>query len=258
MSKCLDVITSDYLAGIERIVITSKKAAVSTMQDQARLLFVEVAKVTPPNGGAAGRTLQGAQAEKAGRLAIVRDYHAIYGMPGRAYSDLQDKDQNAADAFWACVKNDRLPAAETIVKNTLGKSFVPFDGGKSARGFLGKKRNKNAVFYISNPAALNAHVAELQKHVWYLASGWRDALTALRAAIPYGVGKQNGPGQLLTTINDKLIEIKMINGVPYARAVKNLQSRIAFAMQVRTDALQRRFDSFLKSQGPKDGFKITT
>lgn len=258
MAKNIECITADFDAALLRFMSTSKKAAAQVMNDQARLLFVEVAKVTPPNGGASGATLTGVEAEKAGRLAIVRDYHQIYGMPGRAYSDLQDAaGPSVADSFWACLKSERYTAAESIVKNNLGKSFVPFDGGKAARGFLGKKKQRKPLFYISNPDALQAHVAELQKHVWFLASGWRDALTALHAKIPYGVNKQSGPGSLSVVITDQKIEIVMSNDVRFAGNVKDLRNRVAFAMQVRTGVLQRRWDEYIKLLGPKDGFKVS-
>ena len=49
----------------------------------------------------------------------------------------------------------------------------------------------------------------------------------------------------------------MSNEVRFAGSVKDLRSRVAFAMQVRTGVLQRRWDEYIKRLGPKDGFKIS-
>jgi len=235
-----------FSAALARFVATSKKSSIELMRQQARLLFVEVANVTPPAGGKTGATLKGKAAEKAGQLAIVRDYHQLYGMPGRAYGDIQAKSQRAADAFWSHHKQGRDRQAGQIVKSVLGKSFVPFDGGKAARGFLGKKRRKEALFYISNPAALQEHVRTLQEHVWFLASGWGHALRQLGARLPYGIDKHAAaPGFLRVSITEQAIEIAMVNDVRYARQIKQFQAQIAFAMKVREGALTRRYEAWL-------------
>ena len=252
----LTIDSSTFDAALLRLISTSKKSAVEVMRQQARLLFVEVAKVTPPAGGASGNTLQGKAAEQAGKLSIVRDLHQVYGMPGRAHSDiLAAAGPRRAAAFWACYKENRMADAALIVKADLNKSFVPFDGGKSARGFLGKKRKKEALFYISNPEALNSHIEQLQQHVWYLASGWSSALRALGAKLPYGVGKHSGPGLLKVETNDQRIVITMTNEVSYARQIKNLQSQINFAMKVRTGVLERQWQEWMKRLARESGFK---
>lgn len=240
---------------LARLASTSKRTGLEVMKQQARLLFVEVAKVTPPNGGAAGRTLQGREAEKAGKLAITRDLHQIYGLPGRAFSDIQDRDVAAADAFWSAYKGGRMDAAGKIVRKQLGKSFVPFDGGKAGRSLAHKKRKKEALFYISNPASLAFHIQELQQHVWYLASGWSDALQALGARAPYGVNMHDAPGRLRIVATDDRIEITMINDVRYAREIKGLRDRISFAMKVRVGALDRAWNDWLKRLARDSGFK---
>jgi hypothetical protein len=250
-----EVDAAAHLAAVSRLASTSKRAAVDVLKAEARFLFVEVAKVTPPAGGKKGNTLKGKDAENAGKLAIVRDMHVIYGMPGRAFSDLQDVSQRAAGAFWGAYKRGDERVAGKIIKSTLGKSFVPFDGGKAARGMLGKRRSNKALFYITNPAELRAHIAELQSRVWYLANGWREALQALKARLPYGIGKQNAPGRLSVEVSAARIEIKMSNDVRYARQLPKLRQQIAFAMRVRTGVLQRRWDDWMKTLARENGMK---
>lgn len=247
--------SAPFDAALQRLLSTSKKSAVEVLKQQAKLLFVEVAKVTPPAGGKSGNTLSGRAAEQAGQLAIVRDLHQVYGMPGRAYSDLQDVSQGAAGAFWSAHKEGRSEDAGQIVRSHLGKSFVPFDGGKMGKGFRGKKRGQKAVFYISNPEALQDHISTLQSHVWFLASGWSQALRALGAKLPYGVGKHQGPGLLKVEITEQRLGITMKNDVRYARQIKGLQSQINFALKVRAGKLDRQWEDWMKRLGKQSGFR---
>lgn len=266
MSSGITITNSDFDHALARLLSTSKRAAVEVVKQQARLLFVEVAKVTPPAGGKKGNTLQGRDAEKAGKLAITRDMHMTYGSPGLAYNDLVSKTgKNRADAFWSAYKNNRLLAAESIIQADLNKSFTLFDGGKANKGMRGKKRKKEPLFYIRNPDAMSYYIEELQQNVWYLASGWADPLKALGVKrLPYGVGKKSGPGLLKVEINDQRIVITMTNKVKYAGKIRSdkgesqgLEPQIRFAMKVRTGDLQRAFDKYLKDLESGRGFKIS-
>lgn len=247
-----------FSAALARLASSSKRAAVDVMKQQAKLLFVEVAKVTPPNGGKSGNTLQGRQAEKAGKLAIVRDYYQIYGTPSTAYQDLRKATgQDRADAFWSALRNNRPDSANQILRTDLGRSFSPFDNGRAARRFRGKQRKKEALFYVENPDEIEAAIKAAQSHVWYLAGGWKDALLALGAKLPYGIAKGGGPGILRVIANDKEIDIRMINKTSYARQIKGLQAQIDFAMKVRTGSLQRQWDDYLKKLARQNGLRAS-
>lgn len=250
--------TEAFSAALTRLAGSSKKAAIDVMKQQAKLLFVEVAKVTPPNGGKSGNTLQGKQAEKAGKLAVLRDYRQIYGTPSTAYDDLKKATgQVRADAFWAALKNNRSDSANQILRSDLGKSFSPFDGGKAARRFRGKQRKKEVLFYVDSADDMESAITAAQSHVWHLAGGWKDALQLLGAKLPYGIAKGGGPGLLRVIANDKEIDIRMINKTGYAREVKGLQSQINFAMKVRTGSLQRQWDDYLRKIAREAGLSAS-
>jgi len=253
--------SSSFDAALQRLASTSKKSAIDVMRQQARLLFVEVAKITPPGGGKAGETQYGKSAEKVGKLAINRDVHQVYGTPRRAFEDLKATNPSEAGAFWSAYKEGRTAAAAAIVKRELGKSFAPFDGGKVSRSmlgkYIGKDRRKKVIFYITDPANLDAYIKNIQTHVWWLASGWSEALKALGAKLPYGVGKHQSPGQLKVTVTDQMIDITMTNDVRYARQIKNLQSQIDFAMKVRRGSLDRQWQDWMNRLARTSGFRAS-
>lgn len=257
--------TARFDAAVARLVMTSKKTSVEALTQQGRLLFVEVAKVTPPAGGAKGNTLQGKAAEMAGKVAVARDIHAAYGTPGQAFSDLLSKaGKGPAGAFWDAHKHGRDAEAAAIVRLHLKKSYSPFDGGKAAESMRGRWRKsggqqrRDPLYYLRDPAPMHAYVREEQSHVWYLSSGWYQPLKALGAkGIPYGVNKHSAPGFLEVNITETSIEIKMINYVGYASRIKGLKAQIQFAMKVRTGRLDRAWAENLKRKSGGSGFKIT-
>lgn len=254
--------SAPFEAAIVRLAMTSKKAAAAVMKDQARLLFVEVAKITPPySGGVTGR-----QAEKQGRTAVARDIYGLYGTRSDAYSAIAASNVPAANAFWSQLGQGNTDLASSILRDVTGKSLSPFDGGalheRSKGGSRRRTRRANAatrnarsfVFFVSNAEALAAYVNEKQAHVWWLASGWADPLRAIGSKVPDGVGKLAAPGKLKVTITDQRIEITMSNQVSYGRGVRDIQRRIDFAMNKRVGALDRRWESYLNRAAKDAGF----
>lgn len=243
MSDGITISSARFDAAIVRLLTTSKRAAVDVMKQQAKLLFVEVAKVTPPNHD----STTGKAAERNAMAKLNADQHAIYGTPNRAYDDLKAKNAGAAAGFWQHYKSGDISDAAVIVRKELGKSFTQFDGGKVGHSFLGKRKRskREVVFYLTNPASLDLHIQELRQHIWWLASGWAPALRALGAKLPYGVGKLTSPGTLHVIVNAQRIEITMINHVRFGPQVKDIQRRIDFAMKVRVGALDRMWKTYL-------------
>lgn len=255
----LNLNNAAFDAAVLRFARTSKKAATEVMKDQAKLLFVEVAKVTPPYGGDAST---GRKAEAQGKGAVERGIRSIYGTPNDAYEVLNDISPGAANSFWFFHKNGDDSMASKLLRDKTGKGLVQFDGGtlhnRFGRGSRRRNRAKRYVTaFVSSAQELNDYIEEQQAHVWWLASGWADALTALGAKLPYGVGKLNAPGRLQIEANDQRIVITMTNEVGYARQVRDIERRINFAMKKRVGALDRRWESYLNRAAKDAGFTST-
>lgn len=233
---------------LARLASTSKRAAVDIVKQEFGLMLTEVAKYTPP----AGAGVTGKKAEAQGRAAVAADIYATYGTPGDAYDAIARAGGPAgrADAFWSLHKAGQRSDAASIVRSATGKSFSRFDGGTAhRRQRIGVRRRRRAdpLYFVSDPEALEAYVREMQGEVWTLASGWAPALQALGRKLPYGVGKQNAPGTLRVKINDARIEIVAIDGLPWASQVAGINRRILWAMNRRADALDRRWDNFIRN-----------
>lgn len=248
--------TAAFDAAVIRFAMTSRKTAAEVMKDQARLLFVEVAKITPPYGGGAST---GRKAEAQGKTAVARDIYSLYGTRSDAYDAIASSNVGAANAFWRHLGSNNEPLANEILSDVTGKSLGRFDGGAlHKRTAGGKKRRSRArretVFYVSNAEALAAYVSEQQANVWWLASGWGDALRTLGAKLPYGVDKQDAPGRLKVEINDQRIVITMVNQVSFGREVRDIERRINFALNKRVGALDRRWETYINRTAKDAGF----
>jgi hypothetical protein len=242
--------SSAHEAALQRVLMTSKRAAVEVLKGEARILFKNVAAYTPPaHAGTTGRA-----AETHAKAKVAADIRSLYGTPGEAY-DLLPQHDGQADAFWGYYKRGEIREASDLLRAATGSILAPFDAGvHHKRNF--RRRARNFRFFVSDPEELTLYVQMEQENIWWLASGWQDALTALGVkGLPYGTAKHNAPGRLKVDITTGSIEITMTNEVAYARQIKDIQRRIQWAMQLRADRMQRNWDNYLTKIAAGSGMK---
>lgn len=258
MSQATLIIHSDrFTAALARLISTSRRSAPEIMRQQARIVFTQAAAITPPaSAGVTGRA-----AEKQGRNAIAGDISSLYGTPAQAYDAIADESPAAASAFWLLHRSGDDEAAGKIVYGELGSSFSPFDGGTLHKRVLTRRgrvnRRKKHVFYVRDPDALESYIADEQDHVWWLASGWAEALRGLGARLPYGVGKLPAPGALRVSTEGNIITITARNEVSWASNVRDLQRRVQWALDKQTRTLDRRWEFYLKKLARDSGLKAS-
>jgi hypothetical protein len=236
-----------HTAALLRLATTSKKTAVEVLRQEAKLVIVEAAKITPPQFN----TTQGRSAEVYGKAAIASDISSMYGTPNDAYMQLRGIMPAAAASFWAKKSAGDDAGASQVLRNVTGASFSPFDGGQIHKNFgsqaIGRRRLRPRILmFVRNPEAIDRYIEKIQSRIWFLASGWVPAMTSLGARIPYGLNKQNAPGNLIVDVDDRRIIIRMQNAAPFARNVKGIEKRIRFALDVRTSRMQKNWDNYIK------------
>lgn len=251
MSEGITVPSPKHEAALERLLSTSKKAAVEVVKQRARTVFKTVAQYTPPaHAGVLGRS-----AQTHARAKVASDIYALYGTPSDAYDAVAEKSRGDAQAFWWLHKHGDTGAASDIVRAATGSILAPFDDGVHHRRNF-RRRGNRFRFFVSDPKNLNAYVLLQQEQVFWLASGWEDALTALGVkGIPYGVGKHDAPGTLKVEITEQLIAITMVNQVGFASRVKDINRRIRWAMDQDADTMQRMWDHYMSKLAGEVGMK---
>jgi hypothetical protein len=241
----LTIYSADHEFALARFASTSKRNIAGIAKQEFGLLLTEVAKYTPPaSPGVAGK-----KAEVQGKEAVAGDIYAIYGTPSKAYDAIHRKASWRADAFWSLYQAGDSRAAQ-IVRETTGQSFSPFDGGtlhKRQKRVGMRNRRHQQIYFVSNPAELEAYVKQKQGNVWWLASGWAPALKALGRPLPTGVRKHSAPGAMRVEIGDVDINITAINSVEWASRLKGIEARVRWAMNRRTETLERRWNYFIQN-----------
>lgn len=254
----LSIYSAPFDHALARLALTSKKAAVDVLRQQAKMVVTNVAKWTPPAGEATGKA-----AEKYGKAAVAGDIRSLYGQPDDAYAEIAKESPAQASAFWFLHQSGEDRAASDVLRAATGNILAPFDGGKFHRSMkrsVIRRRGRgkgNFTFYVSDPKELDAYIQEQQKHIWWLASGWADALTALGGKLPYGVGKHNAPGLLKVEISDQRIIITFGNEVKFASQVKDIERRFRWSMNIQTEKLDRQWKHFIERAGKGAGFKVS-
>lgn len=251
MSEGIIVTSSKHEAALQRLISTSKKTAVEVVKQRAKIVFKTVAKYTPPaHAGVLGRS-----AQAHGRAKVAADIYSLYGTPGEAFDAVQAKDPGQAQSMWWLHKHGDTAGASQIVRETTGSALAPFDDGKHHRRNF-RRRGRNFRFFVSDPKALAAYVKEQQQHVWWLGSGWFNALSALGVkGIPFGINAHITPGTLRVDISEKSIAVTMINKVGFASQVKDINRRILWAMNQDADTMQRMWDNYMSTLARQSGMK---
>lgn len=252
MPDGITVTNTKHEASLQRLLSTSKRGAVDVLKDRAKTVFKTVAMYTPPaHAGTLGKA-----AETHARAKIATDIYSIYGTPNDAYEAVQAKSPGLADPMWWLLKHGDIKGASDIVRETTGSIIAPFDDGAHHRRNF-RRRGRNFRFFVSDPKNLKAYVQLEQEQVWWLASGWEPALSALGVrGIPYGIGKHNSPGTLRVEISTSLLSITMVNNVGFAGQVKDFERRIAWAMDIDVDTMQRMWDHYMKVLAGEVGMKF--
>jgi len=210
-----------------------------------------VARITPPFSGAG---MSVAEAGKIGKAKVAAEIRSLYGLPSDGYALLPPKTRAG---FWKMHKSGDEAGAKQLFRETTGKSLSPFDGGTIHRRMRFKGGKRGVVYFVDDKEALMAYIKEVQGRVWWLASGWADALQALGAKLPGGVNKHSAaPGHLKVTNTASALTITASNDVKFAGSMRDMKRRIETVLNVyRTQRLDKMWDDYLAKLRRETGFK---
>lgn len=252
---------SDFEQKLARRIATGARAAYEVAAEQARGVIREVLNITPPgHEGSPGPTREG---QTAGRAAVARDIAKLYGTPNDGYDLIAQKSQAAASAFWF-TKTHNPEAAASIVREKLGISYSPFDGGALHQRFLNKRGRvargrgiRKPIIIVRDPPALEHYVEKKQGHVFWLMSGWKGICEKLGIALPAMVSQHSGPGLGTVEVTESHIRIFAANDVSFAAAT-DLQRRIQWAIDAQIGKMNRQWEDYVaKRFWLQSGFRVT-
>ncbi|MBL9115512.1 MAG: hypothetical protein JNJ83_10950 [Verrucomicrobiaceae bacterium] len=253
--------TAEFERAVGRVLASSRRDASDVMYRLMRSVMRRVVEITPPGSeGVKGGTRK---AQQQGQAAVAADIRKVYGNAGDAYDLLAERSAARASAFWMLHKSGDDNAASEMLRSSRGVSFSPFDDGKAhkammdKRGRVGGKKGKRPIFYVRNGKELADYIKEKQSHVYWLAAGWKEAMTKLGGTVPQMIAVHDAPGAIEFLNEGGRWVLRAHNDVRFASNVNDLERRIQWALDSQTQALIRQWDHFVKNQAIKQNFKAS-
>ena len=209
----------------------SKRSTAELLRQQAKLFLQDTVNVTPP----AGKGARGSAAKQRGMKCVEKDILKLmhpYDPPAQA---------------------NMLRAAGMFVEEASQKS--PADIHKANRS---KKdgRVKRRIFprIKIRSADLKHYIAEKQKMVGVLASGWNAAGDRLGWRLPGWIARHGaGSGQCRVEVGGPDMKIVITNSVSFVNRADDLERRVAFALYKRTRAILRQLEHFQQQAARRAG-----
>jgi hypothetical protein len=205
-----------FIAAVDRMMKQSRRSRGEVMKTQARGILKTVISITPPSNG----KTTGSAAKKVGEAHVMNDILRIM-------KPVRRPDGEDPATIHARYRNSR---------GTVGRG-------------LGNRR------YGVNPAILRSYIAQMQKRVGYLVSGWAHTAQAL-GNVPMNawMRRNSAPGSVDLKITDKGVQIKSTNAAKFAGNIKDMERRISFALKVQKGKIERQIENYENRLHRQTGF----
>ncbi len=113
--------------------------------------------------------------------------------------------------------------------------------------------------YVVRQSSADSYLAEIYKHIGYLASCWNRAAKLVRARIPSYARGKNGPGNGELETEGSIFRFRFENLAPWADEVADgdLQRRLGYAVEYAKNAMARRLPHMIAAAAKEAGMHVT-
>lgn len=258
----VDVDASRWQREIIRLSAALGKTVGDVIEDQARLLVEELAKLTPPYGSLGGKESFAAQ-RRIGLKAVEGDVTRLFGSFGDVEAFRGDS-KLAARVKLLLRRNDHTALASILQRVGFGivspTEVLPQD----MEGVHRRHRDKRGRVRRTVPRHWvkerdrNRYLREKKAEVMTLKAGWAPAARMLRARIPANIMRKARPGGgrvLMKTKGVKDPEVTMWNLVSYARG-RIGGTAITYALRNRYTRMKRQAEGALRAMARKSTARV--
>lgn len=254
---------------------TTKRDAGEVMREQARGVVRNLYAITPPNKGRVSKNVPTINGKQFGVAAIKRD---LLGDNGKTRIGIFIPIANAAVLAHAKQHPDGKVQLWTrkdgTIYGTETTMFRPhasvgemrehhrryFKNGRMTRAGTGDRtigRWKFVDKMVVSKTSFAALLKTLSDEVGDSCSGWNESAASLGVKPPQWIWKHRGSGGFSISITDSAIVIRMVNAVPWIDKIPKMkwEAKIQLALNLQTDAMERRLDNFIHKAAKKSGFK---
>jgi hypothetical protein len=229
-----------------------------SLGQMGRLVAISCAKSTQPFG-------TGERARDAGRNRVAADIYKIYTTVGKAFADIQKKNDAAARAFWSAVQRGDYEKAIGILRadGSLLRN-VPierFDGGTlhmqkrhSQTGRVSK--SQRPLMIVRNPRQLEAYIKKRQANVGFGKSAWSDIarqLGSIRGLRESGditanwITRNGGRGTIQWLGTNEAPLLRLTSTVRYGGRILPPRDR-AIAVSIARDRLAKSLQAAVRAE----------
>jgi hypothetical protein len=227
------------------------------VKTEARGMAVQLAIATRPTGITE-------KAHKRGKANVAKDIGKVFASPAEAFEVIQKTDPDAAERFWANVKNRRFARAQTALQKS-NSAWNRLTVGRLNRSLHSSSKNSEGLVQIKTPLqvvtsadARENYIRQIQKRVGFAKGVWANAAKSLggqvRNLAQWITRHKQSPGSskferiggrtsasLKSTLDymDDVLKYKSIN---YAMRIaeKNLRKALVIASKKAADATRSR------------------
>jgi len=237
---------------VNNIIATSNRDMKEVVNQQGKLLAIELMNYTPPFAGGkvpkgeASKTTKGDQRQ--GMEAVKRDILRTMTPPSELFKMgfknkwlekvVKSKDDKKIQQYFESVKSP-------ILNKYKVAQFDP-QLHLSKRVYSNRFRPKYQYKFVSNEGFVKKYIKEMQGRVGYMKAGWAVAAQFFGATIPKWIEDHlyYAKGEVKILNEDPTnYSIEMAN---YTPTIDRHASSYNVAIRMRTNALNRAFDNYLE------------
>jgi hypothetical protein len=252
----LEVNNAEFHTALKRYQEQSKRSVAANLRQQAKLLCVDAAKVTPPNKKFTWN-------RKGGELAMRNDINKIIiGLSPTLFEQFKDifggqstrRELRRKDGV-VYVTDQDIALSGNIAK--FHKSQRTRNGRVTTAGQKGDRnigRSKSFTRGVVTDAQKTAYIRTAIKAVGKMAAGWKNAAATLGAKLPAWITRHNSAGFAKVSVLGSRIEVEIANQSVYSGQKTSVEYRVAAAMKKRYWAMIKQVENFERKAAAKAGF----
>lgn len=213
----------------------------SLVKQEGRGLAVELARNTRPFGFSE-------KARQTGEKSVAKDISGVFALPSDAFEEIRKSDPEAADRFWANIRNQRFKRAEKNLRKS-NSSWKDLSVGRLEPGHHEWSRRKptRPKQIVTSAKARDSYIAKIQKRVGFAKGSWINAGKSIggriRGAVQWATRHKQAPGSAVVKTGEKA-SVTLVNNLDYIDDVTTYKG-IQLALQIAAIRLRKALSTSL-------------
>ena len=257
MTGQIKIESRQFEAALRQLAATTGKSFRQVVDQNARLIAVNLAFQTQPFGNSIA-------SRKQGEAAIMRDIGKVYRPANKVFDELKGQSEDQAKGFYKAIKTGKFALAEDILRRSgirdRNAEVGEFDAqwhqkSKNRRGRVA--RNRTALI-TPDGKAIKDYAKEVQKRVGYAKAGWIAAGEQIGklSRVPKWLRKNASNGTGTRKGGESNPSVSLNNVTQYISDVLT-PAQISEALRIQREKMQAHILHVVSKAGKKSGFRVS-